>query len=81
MSSVSPFQRSWDVRPGRGAQFVRRLMVSSVQFAGFWSAIALPFVLLAMLFVGAAAEQTGLFAGLVGTNLVALRLGREYNRD
>ena len=81
MSSVSPFRRSPDVRPARGAQLLRTVLLGSMRFAGFWSAIALPFVLLAMVVVGVAAQQTGLFAGLVGTNLVALRLGREYNRE
>jgi hypothetical protein len=56
-------------------------LVEPARFAGFWSAVALPFVLLALVLAGVASQHVDLFAGLLGANLVALRLGRDYNRE
>jgi len=81
MSSASPFRSSSDLPLGRGVQFLDTLLLAPLRCAGFWSAVALPFVLVALVLVGAAAQQAELFAGLVGANLVALRLGRDYKRE
>ena len=81
MSSASPFRHTPDLRPTRGAQFLRTLLLRPLRFAGFWSAVALPFVLLGLVVAGVAARQVDVFAGLLGANLLALRLGREYNRE
>lgn len=82
MSSASPFRRSTpDRRPARGAQWLRTLLVSPARFAGFWSAVALPFLLLGLVVTGSTAQQAPLFAALIAANLVALRLGHGYNRE
>jgi hypothetical protein len=56
-------------------------LLTPVQFAGFWTAVLLPFVLFPMLVSGMASEQLVPFVALLATNLVALVLGRDYNRD
>jgi hypothetical protein len=81
MSSASPFRSSRDVRPARGIELLEQLVVGSVRFAGFWSAIAIPFLLLGLVVAGLAAQQAHVFAGLLGANVLALRLGREYKRE
>jgi len=80
MSSASPF-RSVPARSVPGVEFLETLFVEPARFAGFWSAVALPFVLLALVVAGVASQQLDLFAGLLGANLAALRLGRNYNRE
>jgi hypothetical protein len=52
-----------------------------VQFAGFWTAVLLPFVTAPMLATGLASEHMVAFVALVAANLVALVLGRDYNAD
>ncbi|WP_459193298.1 hypothetical protein [Halosimplex sp. J119] len=82
MSSASPFRRSVPELPAsRGAQRLQSLVVGSFQFAGFWSAVALPFAMLALVVTGSASEQVPLFVALLIANVVALRLGHGYNQD
>jgi len=81
MSSASPFRRSAPDVPVSGAQWLESLAVSTAQFAGFWSAVVLPFALLGMIASGLTAGQAPLFAALLACNLVALRAGRGYNRN
>jgi hypothetical protein len=81
MSSASPLRITPSVRPVRSKEILKSLFVEPLRFAGFWSAVALPFVLLSLVVAGAATQRVDLFAGLLGANLVALRLGRNYNRD
>ena len=82
MSSASPFRRSApDVPRVRGAQWIRTLLVDPARFAGFWSAVTIPFLLLGMVVAGMAAQQSSLFAGLVVANVVALRVGHGHNRE
>ncbi|MFC7140669.1 hypothetical protein ACFQMA_12675 [Halosimplex aquaticum] len=82
MSSASPFRRSVpELSSNRGARFLQSLLVGSAQFAGFWSAVVLPFAMLALVASGSAAERAPLFAALLIANVVALRLGHGYNQD
>lgn len=48
----------------------------------FWTAVALPFVILVFLVAGVETPfEVGLFAGLVVLDGVAVIVGHEYNRD
>jgi hypothetical protein len=47
---------------------------------GFWAAVVLPFVLLALIAVGVAQSSPVLLSGLVGANVLALLLGKGHNR-
>lgn len=52
-----------------------------VEAAAFWSAIALPFVYLPLLFVGLDSVETQLlFAVLVALNVVTILLGHRYGQ-
>ncbi|MFB6164419.1 MAG: hypothetical protein ABEJ31_04615 [Haloarculaceae archaeon] len=51
-----------------------------VAFVGFWSAVAIPLVLVAMLATGAANNQITTFLGLLALNGAALVAGRDYKR-
>lgn len=81
MSGASPFQPGPPGPHARRGQSLGTLLVAPLRFAGFWSAVAIPFVLLGLVVAGVAAERVHLFATLLGANLVALRLGRDYNCD
>lgn len=81
MSSASPFRRSPLNSPHSLARSLETALATSLRAAGFWSAVALPFVLLGMLVSGAAAQHTLPFAALLAGNLLALRLGHAHNRD
>jgi hypothetical protein len=80
MSSVSPL-RSASAQSVPGSEHLETWFLEPARVAGFWSAVALPFVLLALIVAGVAFRQVGLFTGLLGANLVALRLGRNHNCD
>lgn len=80
MSSASPFRRSQPARSILGEQWFQ-LALRPVRAAGFWSAVAIPFLLLGLVVTGAAVEHVGLFLGLVAANLVALRVGHTHNRE
>jgi hypothetical protein len=75
MSSASP-SALHRVDPGA----VRASAESLVRAAGFWSAVALPFVMLVVLANGGAQRHPLAFAGLLAANMVALVLGRNYDR-
>jgi hypothetical protein len=51
------------------------------QFAGFWSAVALPFVYVPMLAGGLTASQQSTFALLLAAHAVALVAGHDYRND
>jgi hypothetical protein len=57
------------------------VLYTPVQFAGFWTAVLLPFVTAPMLATGLASEHMVPFVALVAANLVALVVGRDYNAD
>ena len=53
-----------------------------VEAVGFWSAVALPFLYLPLLFTGIASQGELLtFLGLLALNLAALLAGHGYKRD
>ncbi len=81
MSSASPL-RSESAASTRWlpAASIERVLRSPVQFVGFWAAIVLPFVLVAMLATGQATQHPSLAGGLLASNLAGLLLGRGYNR-
>lgn len=56
-------------------------VASAVRFAGFWTAVLLPFVLVAVLATGFAHRAPVLVGGLVLCNLLGLVAGRDYNRS
>jgi hypothetical protein len=51
-----------------------------VKFIGFWTAVFVPFVLLALIASGAVLQAPQLFAALLGANLVGLVVGRDYKQ-
>ncbi len=58
----------------------RRVLGVPVKFIGFWTAVFVPFVLLALIVSGAVLQAPQLFAALLGANLVGLVVGRDYKR-
>jgi hypothetical protein len=63
-----------------GASTLRTAVEYPFRLLGFWAAIVLPFVLLGLLGAGIAQQSPALLSGLVGANIGALVLGKEYNR-
>lgn len=59
---------------------VRASVESLVRTAGFWTAVALPFVMLVVLATGGAQRHPLAFVGLLAANLAALVLGRNYDQ-
>jgi hypothetical protein len=81
MSNASPLesdsavpQRSVDV------QSLRQLCLPALRFAGFWTAVLLPFVLASLLVGGYVSQFPQLVGGLLALNFVGLVLGRNHNR-
>ncbi|WP_327052954.1 hypothetical protein [Halomicrococcus gelatinilyticus] len=62
------------------ATVARRKLFESVQFLGFWTAIALPFVYLPLLYQGSLSPTSSSFAVIVVLNLVAVFVGHGYDR-
>jgi len=81
MSSASPFRRHGSETPFEGAERIESLLVGSARFAGFWSAVVLPFALLGLVASGTATQQPAMVGAILLVNLLALRLGRDYNQD
>ena len=79
MSSASPFRRS-PAAPTPGAQW-RDLVAWPVRAAGFWSAVAIPFLLLGLVVTGAVFDQAEVFAALVAANVLALRVGHAHKQE
>jgi hypothetical protein len=61
-----------------GADRLGTRLVPSVRFASFWTAVLVPFVLLALLVIGAV--NPIVWSGLVAANVAGLVLGRNYSR-
>lgn len=81
MASASPFRSESAAGTRRpGVQSVERALLPVVQFVGFWTAVVLPFVLLALVATGYALQQPAVAGGLVAGNLAGLLLGRGYKR-
>jgi len=81
MSSAFPSDRT---DPGNERSIDSESLQAAVSYplraAGFWSAIALPFVILGLIAVGAAQQSPVLLSGLMTANVVGLVLGRTHNR-
>lgn len=81
MSNASPMRsESAASTPRRLGTYPLRQLRSTVEFAGFWAAIVLPFVLLTLVASGLAPQHPEAVGGLLVSNLVGLGLGRGYNR-
>lgn len=65
---------------GEGTNRPLQHLRASLQFVGFWSAIALPFVYVPYLLTGlSGALDTAVLVGLVLLNAVALYVGHGYD--
>jgi len=53
---------------------------SHFRFVGFWTAVLTPFVLLALLVTGVAAQYPLLWGGLLVANAAGLVLGKDYRQ-
>jgi hypothetical protein len=82
MSSASPFESDSgaSLRRRVAAWPLQTLCLPAIRFAGFWTAVLLPFVLMAVLVSGLAAQSPSLVGGLLACNVAGLVLGRNYNR-
>ncbi|MHC3436868.1 hypothetical protein ACYJ1Y_01940 [Natrialbaceae archaeon A-gly3] len=90
MSNHSPLSNDSVTRSGpetesRRDRLPRRLprsLKQPVQFLGFWSAIALPFVHIPLLLQGLDGPHvTAAFLTLLAVNLFALYVGHDYNQS
>jgi hypothetical protein len=82
MSSATPRRRfGRELASSRVVRQFGTLVVGSARFAGFWSAVVLPFALLGLAVTGSATEHASVFGGLLVANLVALRVGQRHGRD
>lgn len=77
MSNASPLESQ---SRHRAQTTPRRVLGLPVKFVGFWTAVFVPFVLLALIASGAVLQAPQLFAALLGANLVGLVVGRDYKR-
>lgn len=65
--------------PWQFATVARRKLFASVQFLGFWTAVALPFVYLPLLYQGTLTPTSIPFATLVGLNVLAVLVGHGHD--
>ena len=63
-----------------GAQSLQQICLPALRFAGFWTAVLLPFVLASLLVGGYVSQYPQLVGGLLALNSLGLVLGRNYNR-
>ena len=63
------------------AESAGEMLTRPFEFAGFWSAVLLPFVYVPMLVGGVAAGQQTTFIALVALHAVALIAGHGYRND
>jgi hypothetical protein len=59
----------------------RRRVTPVLLGVAFWSAIVLPWVVIALLYTGFAVEEPGLFTGLVMLNLTSAIVGGKYQHN
>lgn len=72
--SASPFEFSV-------VETAVKKLLAPVQFVGFWSAIALPFGYLPLLYSGSISTSAEMLCLLFVLNLVAMVVGHGYKRD
>lgn len=77
MSNASPFESTVS---GRRVSESLYLFLPAVRFAGFWTAVFLPFVLVSLLVSGIATNHPFVVSMLLVLNVLGLALGRDYNR-
>ena len=63
------------------AESAAKVLTKPFQFAGFWSAVVLPFVYAPILLGGVAAGQRTTFVGLLALHAVTLLAGHGYRND
>jgi len=78
MSSASPLRSDGTARSTRRVH--PRSVVPVLHAVGFWLAVLLPFVHLAILAGGQVGEYPLVVGGLLAVNVVGLVLGRDHNR-
>ena len=90
MSNHSPLPNDSVTRPGTEAESQRNsrprramsALKEPLQFLGFWTAIALPFVHIPLLLQGLDGPHvTAAFLALLVANLFALYVGHDYNQS
>lgn len=59
---------------------LRTVLGYPIRAIGFWTAVVLPFVLLALVGLGIAQQSPMLLTALVTANIAGLVVGREYKR-
>lgn len=59
----------------------RPRLARTVRAAAFWTAVALPFAYLHLLWGGLTAPEVGVFFALLAVNAVALVLGHEHGSE
>ncbi|MFC7079545.1 hypothetical protein [Halorussus caseinilyticus] len=64
-----------------GVESALKTLTAPFQFAGFWSAVALPLFYLPMFADGFTADERSAFAVLVAAHVLALVVGHGYRRD
>ena len=81
MSNASPVESDSAVpQQSVGVQSLQQLCLPALRFAGFWTAVLLPFVLTSLLVSGYVSQYPRLVGGLLALNFVGLVLGRNHNR-
>jgi hypothetical protein len=80
MSSATPRRFGRELSDSRVFGRLEALAVRSARFAGFWSAVVLPFALFGLAATGSATDNAMAFSALLVANMVALVLGRQYGR-
>lgn len=82
MASASPIQSESAAGTQQRSEVpsLQATLRPAVQFAGFWAAVVLPFVLLTLIATGSVTQHPTLAAGVVAGNTVGLMLGRGYKR-
>lgn len=83
MSSSSPTVPTARLRESLDVQSLQRgveLVATPLRFVSFWTAVALPFLYLPLLYGGLEGQQAYVFALLVAINVVTLLLGHEYGQ-
>lgn len=76
MSSAFPSPVDGEAKPKE--KDIKTVLGYPIQAIGFWTAVVLPFVLLALIVTGIAQQSPLLLTGLVIANVTGLIVGREY---
>jgi len=80
MSSASPYESDSAAAERSSTAELSIDPVLPVRFAGFWTAVVTPFVLLGLLVIGMAQQSPELLGGLLVANVTGIVLGSDYKR-